>query len=132
MAKKNEVALIRRGEVGLARRTEPKEEFIAAVADIFETPAAFVVKLDMPGSSKDGIKVSVESNTLTVRGAVRSRHRVTASLLTREIVTLTYFRAFNLGEGLEADGIQAEFEDGVLTLIIPKSDDYRTREIPIS
>ncbi len=132
MAKKNEVALVRRGDVSLIKRPESKEEFINAVADIFETPDAFVVKLDMPGSSKEGIKVNVEADVLSVRGTVRSHHRETATVLMKEIITLSYYRAFKLGEGLASDGIQAEFEDGVLTLIIPKTDDYKVREIPIS
>jgi len=132
MAKKHEVALIRRADLALARRTEPREEFITAVADIFETPDAFVVKLDMPGSSKEGIKVKVESDVLSVQGAVHSIHRETTNRLNREIVAMCYFRAFRLGEGLLAEGIEAEFEDGVLTLVIPKSDEYKVRNIPIS
>ena len=132
MAKKNQVALIRRGEYALARRMEPKVEYITAVADIFETQDAFVVKLDMPGSSNNGIKVSVESDILTVRGAVPSHHREQSRVLMREIDTLSYFRAFNLGEGLATERIEAEFENGVLTLLIPKTDDYKIREIPIT
>jgi HSP20 family protein len=132
MAKKNEVALVRRGGVALVKRAEPKEELITAVADIFETPDAFVVKLDMPGSSKEGIKVSVESDVLSVRGTVQSHHREAATMVMKEIVALSYFRAFKLGEGLAGEGIKAGFEDGVLTLIIPKTDEYKVREIPIS
>jgi len=132
MAKKNQVALIRRGETALARRLEPKEEYITAVTDIFEMPDSFVVKLDMPGSSKDGIKVSVESDILTVRGEVTSNHRKQSEILMSKIVALSYFRAFNLGKGLAVDRIEAEFEDGVLTLLIPKTDDYKIRQIPIT
>lgn len=132
MAKKNEVALIRRGETALVRKGEAKEEFITAVCDIFETPDGFVVKLDMPGSSKEGISVTVESDTLTVRGAVRSLHRESVSLLMREIVALSYYRMFKLSKGLNADQTQAEFEDGVLTLTIPKADNYKERRISIS
>jgi len=132
MAKKNEVALIRRGETALVRRADPKEEFITAVCDIFEMPDAFVVKLDMPGSSKEGVSVTVESDILTVRGMVKSLHRETVSMLMREIVALSYYRVFNLGKGLNADRTQAEFEDGVLTLTIPKADNYKERRISIS
>ncbi len=132
MEKKNQVALIRRGEMALARRMEPKEEYITAVADIFETPNAFVVKLDMPGSTKDGISVNVESNILTVLGAVKSHHRENSTLLIKEIVALSYFRAFKLGDGLAAGRIEAEFENGVLTVLIPKTEDYKRREIPIT
>ena len=132
MDKKKQVALIRREPFALARRAEQKEEFITAVVDIFEMPDAFIVKLDMPGSSKDGMKITVESGVLTVQGAFKSLHRERVMTPTRERVTLSYLREFNLGEGVEADRIEAEFEDGVLTLMIPKSDDYKARQIPIS
>jgi len=95
-------------------------------------PDAFVVKLDMPGSSKEGVSVTVESDILTVRGMVKSLHRETVSMLMREIVALSYYRVFNLGKGLNADRTQAEFEDGVLTLTIPKADNYKERRISIS
>lgn len=131
MEKKKDSALILRGPLGLVKRSESREDLIEPVADIFETPESFIVKLDMPGSSKDGIQVRVESKVLSVKGAVKSLHRERMNMLMREIVQLHYYREFHISDGLEHDRIEAQFEKGVLTLILPKSDKLKSRHIPI-
>ena len=127
----NEVALTRKGSSALVRRQGPREEYLTPVADVFETPDSFVVKLDMPGARKEALAVSAEPLLLTVKGPVESLYGETAKILMNEIVTRTYYRQFHLTTGLDHSGIRAEFEDGVLTIIIPKTDQIKLKEIPI-
>ncbi|MBI2619680.1 MAG: Hsp20/alpha crystallin family protein [Ignavibacteriales bacterium] len=131
MRKNNEGALTRRGTSALVRHREPREEYLTPVADIFETSDAFVVRLDMPGAKKESLVVSAEPMLITVKGPVEKYHTDPARTLVSETVTKAYYRVFNLTRGLDHTRIQAEFEDGVLTMTIPKNDEMKLKEIPI-
>ncbi len=132
MTKKNDGALIRPGVSAIVRWSEPGEDLITPVADILETADFFVVKLDMPGATKDGIRLTLESNVLIVQGAVRSVRRERMNMLRREVVALNYYREFNISDDILSDGIEAEFENGVLTMKLQKAQHAKKRDIPIT
>jgi len=123
--------IVRRGNSALTRRSETTESFITPVADIYETADAFVVKLDMPGATKESISVGVEPGNLTAKGVVGEYHGQNANLILSGISRRSYFREFNLTEGIDHKDVEAEFEDGVLTIRLPKSEKMKTKEIPI-
>lgn len=131
MTRKNETALVRRGNHALMRRTERPEEIVTPPADVFETGEAFIVRIDMPGAVRESIQVHVESGFLVVRGSTEELHQENARIVLNEIPRKSYHRKFGLTDGVRSDGIEAEFEDGVLTVVIPKSDDFKAREIRI-
>ncbi len=108
-----------------------QERTVEPVADIYETADAFVVKLDMPGSSKEEIKLSIEPNRLTVRGTVGAQYGEDAKVFFSEIGRKNYVREFNLGNGVNHDAIDAQYENGVLTITLPKTEHVKAREIQI-
>ena len=131
MTKNGEVALVRRGNEALARKMEPLEDFVTPAADIFETSEAFVLKIDMPGVNKESVSVQVEPGQLQVKGLISHLYRDSASLVFSEIQKASFYRKFNIGNGIDAENIRASFENGVLTVILQKNESTRVREIPI-
>jgi HSP20 family molecular chaperone IbpA len=131
MTKKNDAAIVRRGTNALAVRTDFPEELIVPATDIFETPTSFVVRMDLPGAVRESIQVNVQPERLSIRATVRSPHQDSTNLIHHEIPAKSYFRAFNLTVGVVSDRIEAEFQDGVLSVKIPKSDRFMTKEIRI-
>ena len=131
MTKNNNSALIRRDNNSLARRIDPTEKRVTPAADVFETPEAFVLRVDMPGVDRDSIRVTADSARLEISGKAGTLHADTANVLFTEIVKKSYYRVFNLTSGLAADRVEAEFENGVLTVVIPKSEQRKTKTIPI-
>ncbi len=123
--------LIRRPSHALAKRPEPVEPPVTPVADIYETAHAFVIRLDMPGAVKDSISVIVEPGVLAVKGKVESRHQESGELVFSEIRRRNYARTFNLGDGVDSGNIEAQFENGVLGITIPKTESLKAREINI-
>jgi HSP20 family protein len=115
-----------------AETKHQQERTVEPVADIYETADAFVVKLDMPGSSKEEIKLSIEPNRLTVRGTVGVQHGEGVNVFFSEIGRKNYIREFNLGNGVNHDAIDAQFENGVLTITLPKTEHVKAREITIN
>ncbi len=131
MTKNGEVALVRRGNDSIARRMESLVDFVTPAADIFETSEAFVLKVDLPGVEKESISVLVEPEQLTVRGLIGQLYKETTNLLYSEIRKASFYRRFRIGAGVDHNQIKANFQDGVLTLTLPKNESVRVREIPI-
>ncbi len=131
MTKKNDAALVRQGSNAPAARPESREEFITPAADIFETPGTFVLRLDLPGAERDGIQVNIQAERLSIKGRVEKTHGEMTNVLYHEIPGKSYYRMFNLTSGIASDRIEAEFQDGVLSIIIPKSERLTTKEIRI-
>jgi HSP20 family protein len=131
MTKNGQVALVRKGNDSIARRMEPLEDFVTPAADIFETSDAFVLKIDLPGVERDSINVQVEPEQLMVKGRIAQLYKETTNLVYSEIRKVSFYRRFRIGSGIDAERIRADFEDGVLTLTLPKNESTRVREIPI-
>lgn len=128
MIGKNGIALAVRPATALMKRPE---EYVTPWTDIFETRDAFILQVDMPGASKESVRIFVDKDLLTVRGTIGELHREGARILVREIVKTNYYRVFNLGQGVNKEGIEAEFAEGVLAVHIPKTEQTKTREIRI-
>jgi len=89
------------------------------------------VHLDLPGVAADSIDISVERNVLTV-SAERSYQRQEGDrIYFDERHEGTFRRQVSLGEGLDADGIEADYTDGVLTLRIPVAPQAKPRKISV-
>jgi len=131
MTKNGEVALVRRGNDALARTMEPLEDFVIPAADIYETSDAFILKIDMPGVQKESIRVLVEPGQLQVKGLIAQLYKETTHLVFSEIRKASFYRRFNIGSGIDTANIEANFENGVLTVTLQKHELSKVREIPI-
>lgn len=100
-------------------------------ADVWEEADRVVVHLDLPGVDPKSIDVSVENGTLSVgaRSAMRQPERT--AWLARECGRGEFRRTFNLGDALNADGITADYADGVLTITLPKAEDAKPRKVDV-
>ena len=131
MAKNNEVAIVQRGNTLPVLRNGREEGFVTPSVDIFETPDTYVLMIDLPGTVKDSIKVTTEDGTMSVKAKVEPFHKENATLLFNELKAPTYYRVFNLAEGIDRKSIEAQYEDGVLTIKLFKKDETKPREIEI-
>jgi len=125
--KNKEVAL----RQDLAPATETVEHYSVPAADIYETPDAYVLMLDMPGASKESISVKLDKNELKVKSSVTSLHADNATLVFKELGTAGYYREFTIGEGIDRDSVDAHFDNGVLTIKLFKSEELKPRSITI-
>jgi HSP20 family protein len=131
MNKNNEPMVKQDAVIPAVTQSDPWTGAVAPAADIYETGEAFVLVLDMPGASKETIVVNVDGEKLTVKAPAAGHHGPGASLLYREIPGGAYLRSFTLGQGVDADKIDAVYEGGVLALKIFKSEAMKPREITI-
>ena len=106
----------------------PGRVLVPAV-DIFESIESLTLTADMPGVQKSGLEINLERGVLTINGTVEAVKRGRPIL--REYSSANYFRQFKLPDLLDGDKSFAELRNGVLTLIIPKSESAKPKRIEI-
>ena len=105
----------------------------APAADVSELKDHFLVSVEMPGIPRDEIKIEVVENTITVSGERHSETKRTEhGTWYGERRFGKFQRSFRLPEGINADNIEANHQDGVLHLMIPKAASAKPRQIKIS
>ena len=109
------------------------EEFSPTV-DIYEEDKDVVVRADLPGVKKGDIAIDVSDNLLTISGEKRHEDKVEKKDYYRYESTYGKFsRSFELPGGMDMEKAKAHFEDGVLEIRVPKSDEavQKSRTIKI-
>ncbi|KAA8963419.1 Hsp20/alpha crystallin family protein [Mycobacterium sp.] len=91
----------------------------------------FIVEFDLPGVKPDSLDLDVERNVLTVR-AERPELDQNREMVSAERPRGVFSRQLFLGENLDTDHIEANYQDGVLRLTIPVAEQAKPRRIAIS
>ena len=89
------------------------------------------VHIDLPGVAADSIDISVERNVLTVTAERNAARQEGDRSYLAERHSGTFRRQVNLGDGLDAEGIEADYHDGVLTLRVPVAQQAKPRKIEV-
>ena len=101
--------------------------------DVYHTPESLVIKAATLGVKPEEVDVTVTGNILTIKGEARGEDEVKEkSYLMRERRYGTFNRTVTLPRGLKTDEIEATYDEGVLTLTIPKAEDARPKAIKIN
>ncbi|HEY1277163.1 MAG TPA: Hsp20/alpha crystallin family protein [Thermoleophilaceae bacterium] len=101
--------------------------------DLVEAEDHFVLKADLPGLAEEDVTIEVQDGTLVIKGERRSEHEEQERGWYRiERATGSFSRTLTLPDGVEADGISAEFDRGVLTVRIPKPAERKPRRVEIT
>lgn len=103
-------------------------EYVAPPVNIYETQSDYVLEAEMPGVSKDGLEVTLEGNELTIHGR-RAAEAPPGEPLLRERYPAEFKRVFEIDPALDTNRISAKVEQGLLTLILPKSSRQQPRRI---
>lgn len=100
--------------------------------DLVETEDAYRIHLDVPGMSKDDLTINYQDNQLTVSGERASdRTDENEEYVRVERAFGHFYRSFTLPRTVNADNIEAAYENGVLTITVPKTEDVKPRQIEI-
>jgi HSP20 family protein len=100
--------------------------------DVYDGKEEVLLKADLPGVKPDAVQVELDENVLTIRGErpsdfapeERRYHRV-------ERPTGSFERSIALPQGVLADRIEATFDDGILTVRIPKAEEVKPKRITV-
>jgi HSP20 family protein len=100
--------------------------------DLMEADDHFVLRADLPGLGEDDVSIEIQDNTLTISGERKSEHEERQRGWYRLERSFGRFsRSLTLPEGVDADAVSAEFDQGVLEVRIPKPQERKPRRVAI-
>ena len=114
------------------RPLEAASGFVPRV-DIYETDDSVEIEAEVAGVKPSDIKLSVEHNVLTISGERAAAARDDSTTVRRrERVAGRFERSFTLSDRIDATGISAKHQDGILTVTLPKAEALKPREITVA
>jgi HSP20 family protein len=105
----------------------------APEVDIYETENELVVKADLPDVDPQDLDIRVENNILTIRGERKFDKKVNEDNYLRiERSYGSFSRSFSLANSVKSEAIKADYQNGVLTLSIPKREEAKPKQIKVN
>lgn len=101
--------------------------------DVSETDQAYQVKADIPGVKKEDIKVSIDGNTVSIRAEMKEEktEKMPGNMMRSERHYGEQFRSFTLPHEVDESKAEAKYQDGVLSLTLPKKAGTTSKQITI-
>lgn len=100
--------------------------------DIYETDDSLVVKASLPGVNPEDVDISVTGDTLTIKGETKAREETKRENYYRQELRYGAFaRSFALPTRVQSDKADATFENGILTVTIPKAEEVKAKVIKV-
>jgi HSP20 family protein len=100
--------------------------------DLYQTDAAVVVKMGLPGVKPEDIQVSVDNGVLNIRGELKEEKEEKERMYhLRERRFGSFSRSVTLPSNVSAEKADAQFENGILTLTLPKAEEAKAKMITV-
>lgn len=114
-------------------REFPRMGEISPSVDIFEEGGEMVVKAELPGITKENLKVTITDNILTLTGEKKEEEKIEKKDYHRvERSYGSFTRSFRLPDNVNGDKAKASFKDGVLEVRVPKTKETKQKKITIT
>ena len=130
MTESNEMTR-KRGKEATVKQEQEREPAIRPAVDIFEDETGITVQADMPGVSCDRLEIQVDRDTLSIEGKAEIPMPDGLEALYADVRSTRYRRNFSLSHELDGEKADATLREGVLTLRIPKREQYQPRKIEV-
>jgi HSP20 family protein len=99
--------------------------------DLFREGDQYVLNADLPGVDPGSVDVDVDGHLLTIRAQRSAANRENARWLAQERPFGMYMRQFSIGDDVNAEGISASYDNGVLSVVIPVAERAKPRKIAV-
>ena len=110
----------------------PQSTMWGLAVDMVENKDDFVVKASVPGINPDDLDISYADDTLTIKGEIKQENEVKEDQYhLRERRYGSFARSITLPTKIKGDAIEASYQNGVITLRLPKAEEVKPRRIAI-
>ncbi|MBE2280684.1 MAG: Hsp20/alpha crystallin family protein [Ignavibacteriaceae bacterium] len=101
--------------------------------DMYETDGSIVVKAKAPGYKEEDVKLTIEDNVLTLEGKIEETDEKTddKKYHLKEMRSESFVRSISLPVKVNAENAEASFDNGVITITMPKSEEVKPKTIAI-
>jgi len=107
------------------------ETLLRPSGNFYRVPEGYLLELELPGVSREGLEVQIENRQLKIRGR-RNLPSSNGRQLVREFVPGEYRREFRLDPATDSASISAELRDGLLKVSLPDRETVRPRRIEVA
>ena len=100
--------------------------------DVYEDQDSIVIKIDLPGMSQEDIDIELNNDNLTIKGERKfgdDEHREKYVRIERQYGM--FQRTFTIGIPVESDKVKAKFRNGILELMLPKSEGVKPKKVQV-
>ena len=106
---------------------------VALAVDVMENANDITVKCELPGLEEKDVDVSITSNVLTIKGNKKDEHEEKKGKYYRkESWAGNFQRTISLPSSVDVEKIKAELKIGILTIILPKKEEAKPKQIPVN
>lgn len=132
MTKAQELQAQEKQEVTKAEETTIPARFFVPQTDIFEDEESLTIILEMPGVNKENVTADLENDVLRIEGKIDFSKYEDLEPVYTEYNIGHYKRAFTLSNKIDQRKISADMQEGVLKLVLPKSEEVKPRKITVN
>ncbi len=101
--------------------------------NVLENDDAFIMTFEIPGIAKKDVNITFKDDVLSVSGEKKIDNKADKAVFHRfERKNGKFQRAFYINEKIDPEGIDASFRDGILTIVLPKAEEAKPREIKVN
>lgn len=101
--------------------------------NIYHTPEAYILEIELPGVQNEGIDLEItEKNILVLKARNAYTHDSDKKVLVSQVRTGNFYRAFELGDQVDRESVEARLEAGLLTVTIAKQEKAKPKRIVVS
>lgn len=101
--------------------------------NIYHTPEAYILEIELPGVHNEGVDLEItEKNILVLKARNAYTHDSDKKVLVSQVRTGNFYRAFELGDQVDRESVEARLEAGLLTVTIAKQEKARPKRIVVS
>src|SRR5579872_3123956 len=100
--------------------------------NLFETPESYVFHAALPGVKPENLDIQVVGHELTIKGKVETSAPEKGSWIWQGIPTGEFYESYTLPVEIEGDNVQASYDFGILSLVLPKAAAHRPKNIKVN
>ena len=113
------------------KQPQTDEKTVSPHVAVRETEKEFLLQADMPGLTKEDIQISLDHNELVISGSRREDTPKGYTMIYQERTPLSYRRVFEVNTEINQQEMKATYENGVLSLTLPKSERVKPKKITV-
>jgi len=108
-----------------------KRRLYPACCDIYEEKGNVILKMEMPGVTKENLEIKIDNNILIIHGKKKSQNTDGANYVLREIRDGDYYQEYSIDDTIDKNKIEATLEKGVVTLTLSLKEAEKPRKINV-
>jgi HSP20 family protein len=103
----------------------------AVSANLYETPEGFFLQIPMPGANPDAVEISAQQDTVTLKWETKVTFPEGATVHWNGFQSGQYQQTFTLPAAINSERAEASYNDGILTLSLPKAEHVKARTVKV-